>query len=356
MKDIFAVQDEISQAVVAALREKLVGARAGPLVTRATENPEAYDLYLKGRYHWNRWRADAMGTAAELFERAIAKDPNFAAAWAGLADAYAMLCHWTVAPREVWEKAKRAALQALELDPDLPEGHSALGMILSFYEWDWQGAERALRRSIELNPASAIAHSWYGSHLTAVGSLDEARAQHQQASSIDPLAIFSNGPLATSHYYLREYERAIRELEKTLDFDPTHPQAYLYLGRSYLGARRLDEAVKVLERGTKLPAADIRMRGILGYAYAVMGKHADAHRLLDEIDVGSKPRYPSLGVFSATFVHVGLGQYDQALDGLERLCAERSTLLHWVKVDLLYDCLRSHQRFENILRRMGLSA
>jgi serine/threonine-protein kinase len=260
-----------------------------------------------------------------------------------------------MAPRDVWEKAKRAALTALELDPDLPEGHSALGMILSFYEWDWQGAERALCRSIELNPASAVARTWYGTCLLAVGSLDEARAQYQQAVAIDPLAIFSNGGLATAYYYLREYERAIGQLEKTLDLDPAHPQMHLYLGRSYLGARRLDEAMKVLERGTGLPAADIRMRGILGYAYAIMGKHADAHRLLDEIDVGSKPGYPSLGLFSATFVHVGLGQYDQALDGLERLCAERSTLLHWPKVDPLYDPLRSNPRFENILRRMGLS-
>jgi serine/threonine protein kinase len=169
LKDIFAVQDEIAQAVVSALRQKLVDAPAGQLVTRATENPEAYDLYLKGRYHWNRWRADAMATAAEFFERAIAKDPTYAAAWAGLADASALLCHWTVAPVDVWAKAKRAALKALELDPDLPEGHSALGQILSFYEWDWQGAERALRRAIQLNPASAVAHTWYGAHLTAVG-------------------------------------------------------------------------------------------------------------------------------------------------------------------------------------------
>jgi serine/threonine protein kinase/Tfp pilus assembly protein PilF len=354
LKDIFAVQDGISQSVVSALQEKL-GRTAGQLVTHATENPEAYDLYLKGRYHWSRWRADAMATSAELFERAIAKDPTYAAAWAGLADAYALLCHWTKAPLEVWEKAKRAALKALELDPDLPEGHSALGQILSFYEWDWQGAERALRRSIQLNPASAVARTWYGSYLLAVGSLDEARAQYQQAVAIDPLAVFSAGPLGCTYYYLREYERAIGQLEKTLDLDPGHPQAYLYLGRSYLAARRLDEAVKVLERGSGLPAADIRMRGILGCAYAIMGRHADAHRLLDEIDVGAKPGYPSLGLFSATFVHIGLGQHDQALDGLERLCAERSTLLHWPKVDPLYDPLRSNPRFENILRRMGLS-
>jgi hypothetical protein len=130
---------------------------------------------------------------------------------------------------------------------------------------------------------------------------------------------------------------------------------HLYLGRSYLGARRLDEAVTVLERGTRLPAADVRMRGLLGCAYAIMGKHADAHRLLDEIDVASKSAYPSLALFSATFVHVGLGQHDQALDGLERLCADRSTLLHWIKVDPIYDPLRSNPRFENILRRMGLS-
>ena len=356
LKDIFAVQDEIAQAVVAALRQKLVGAPAGQLVTRATENPEAYDLYLKGRYHWNRWRADAMATAAELFERAITKDPTYAAAWAGLADASALLCHWTVAPREEWAKAKRAALRALELDPDLPEGHSALGLILSFCEWDWEGAERALRRAIQLNPAYAVARTLYGAHLTAVGSLDESRVHYQQAAAIDPLAIFSNGPLAITYYYLRDYERAIREIEMTLDFDPTHPQAYMYLGRSYLAARRLDEAVKVLERGTGLPAADVRMRGILGCAYAIMGRHADAHRLLDEIDAGSKSRYPSLGLFSATFVHVGLGQHDQALDGLERLCADRSTLLHWIKVDPIYDPLRSNPRFENILRRMGLSA
>ena len=195
----------------------------------------------------------------------------------------------------------------------------------------------------------------YGAHLTAIGSLDESRVHYQQAEEIYPLAIFRNGPLAVTYYYLRDYERAIRELEMTLDFDPTHPQAYMYLGRSYLAARRLDEAVKVLERGTGLPAADIRMRGILGCAYAIMGKHADAHRLLDEIDVDSKSGYLSLGLFSATFVHVGLGQYDQALDGLERLCVERSTLLHWIKVDPLYDPLRSSPRFENILRRMGLS-
>ena len=355
LKDIFAVQDGISQAVVSALQQKL-GRTAGYQVTHATENPEAYDLYLKGRHHWNRWRTDAMATSAELFERAIGKDPKYAAAWAGFADAHALRCHWTTAPRDVWEKAKRAALTALELDPDLPEGHSALGMILSFYEWDWEGAERALRRSIELNPASAVARTWYGACLLAVGSLDEARTQFQQALAIDPLAILSNGGLATAYYYLREYERAIGQLEKTLDLDPAHAQMHLYLGRSYLGARRLDEAVKVLERGTVLPAADIRMRGILGYAYAIMGKHADAHRLLDQIDVGSKPRYPSLGLFSATFVHVGLDQYDQALDGLERLCAERCTLLHWPKVDPLYDPLRSNPRFENILRRMGLSA
>jgi serine/threonine-protein kinase len=354
LKDIFAVQDGISQAVVSALQEKL-GRTAGHLVTRATENPEAYDLYLKGRYHWNRWRADAMAPSAELFERAIAKDPNYAAAWAGLADAHALLCHWTMGPRDAWEKAKRAALKALELDPELPEGHSALGMILSFYEWDWQGAERALRRSIELDPASAVARTWYGTCLLAVGSLGEARAQFQQAVALDPLAINTNGGLATAYYYLREYERAIGQLEKTLDLDPAHAQMYLYLGRSYLGARRLDEAAKVLERGTGLPAADIRMRGILGYAYAIRGKHADAHRLLAEIDGASKAGYHPLGLFSAAFVHIGLGQYDRALDGLERLCAERSTLLHWPKCDPLFDPLRSHPRFQDILRRMGLS-
>lgn len=225
-------------------------------------------------------------------------------------------------------------------------------MILSFYEWDWQGAERALRRAIELNPASAIARTWYGGHLPAVGSLDESRAQYQQAVTIDPLTIFSNGALACTYYYLREYERAIGQLEKTLDLDPAHAQMHLYLGRSYLAARRLDEAVKVLERGTGLPAADIRMRGILGCAYAIMGRNADAHRLLEESEAGSKPRYPSLGMFSATFVHIGLGQHDRALDCLERLCAERSTLLHWPKVDPLYDPLRSNPRFEYQRRAM----
>lgn len=228
-------------------------------------------------------------------------------------------------------------------------------MILSFYEWDWPGAERALRRSIELNPASAAARTWYSTHLLAVGSFDEALAQGQRGVEIDPLAIVTNGSLGCAYYYRREYERAIGQFEKTLDLDPTHPRAYYYLGRSYLGARSLEEAVTVLERGTGSPAADIRMRGVLGCAYGMIGKQGEARRLFDEFDVRSKPGYPSLGLFSATFAHVGLGQYDQALDCIERLCDERSMLLHWPKVDPLYDPLRSNPRFENILRRMGLS-
>ena len=159
----------------------------------------------------------------------------------------------------------------------------------------------------------------------------------------------------SSFYYRREFERAIARFERTLDLDPTHPRGYYYLGRSYLGARRLDEAVAVLERGAGLPAADLRTLGVLGYAYAVMGRQVEAERLLDQFDLSSKPGYPSLGMFSATFVHIGLGQHDRALDDLERLCAECPTPLHFPKVDPLYDPLRSNPRLENILRRMGLS-
>ena len=215
LKDIFAVQDEIAQAVVSALRQKLVGAPAGQLVTRATENPEAYDLYLKGRV------TGIAGVPTPWPRRPISSNarsprtPHTPPRGPALPMHLALLCHWTVAPREMWGKAKRAALKALELDPDLPEGHSALGLILSFHEWDWQGAERALRRAIELNPARRRPHL-YGAHLTALGSLDESRVHYQQAAAIDPLAIFSNGPsLAVTYYYLRDYERAIRELEMT---------------------------------------------------------------------------------------------------------------------------------------------
>jgi serine/threonine protein kinase/Tfp pilus assembly protein PilF len=354
-KDIFAVQDDISHAVVSALRQKLLDRPAGQLVRRSTEDLEAYDLYLRGRYFWNQWRLDAARRSAELFERAVAKDPHYAAAWAGLADTYVLFGAWTAAPREIWEKAEQAALKALELDANLAEAYSALGTVLSFYKWDWLGAERALRRSVELDPASTVARIWYSRHLNVVGSHDEALAQAQRALELDRLAIITNGCLGEAFYYRREYERAIGQFERTLDLDPTHPRGYYYLGRSYLGARRLEEAMAVLERGTGLPAADMRMRGVLGYAYAVIGKKVEAERLLDQFDAGSKPGYPSLGMFSAAFVHIGLGQHDRALDYLERLCTERPTPLHWPKVDPLYDPLRSNRRFENILRRMGLS-
>jgi serine/threonine protein kinase/Flp pilus assembly protein TadD len=354
LRDIFAVQDEITHAVVSALQERLLGRPAGRLVKPSTESLDAYDLYLRGRYHWNQWRADAAGRAAELFERAIAKDPQYAAAWAGLAMTSALLGVWTTSPLEVWEKAKRSALKALELDQSLAEAYSALGTILSLYEWDWREADRALRRSIELNPASAEARVLFSRHLSMIGSHDEALTQAQRAVELDPLAIIAVGQLASVYYYRREYERAIGDFEKMLDLDPTHPRAYYYLGRTYLGARRLQEAVTMLERGADLPVADFRIRGILGHAYALIGRRGDALRLLEQFDAGRKPGYPSLGLFSATFVHIGLGQHDQALDCLERLYTERSTLLHGEKVDPLYDPLRANPRFESILRRMGL--
>ncbi len=354
MKDVFAVQDEISQAVVNTLRIKLLGQPSAHLVKRATENLEAYDLYLRARSYQNRWHAEGMKKAVEYYGRAVTIDPMYAAAYAGMAEAYAMLAYWTMSPIEIWNQAKVVALKALEIDDTLGEAHSSLGVILSFYDWDWAAAEREFKRAIGLNPAFTHAHTFYSVYLLAVGRLDEALIEIKRAIELDPLSLDTNGSLGCAFYFRREYDEAIEQFRKTLELDPSHPRAYYYLGRAYIGKAMFEEAVAALQRGSQCSGSDLRILGVLGHAYALMDKRNEAQKLLDEFKAPSKPGFPSFSVFSRALIHIGFGENDQAFECLEQLCEERSTLLHWPKVDPLFDSLRSDPRLQDLLRRIGL--
>jgi serine/threonine-protein kinase len=357
MKDIFAVQDDISQAVVSTLKIKLLGKVAGHLVKRSTEDLEAYDLYLRGRSYWSKWHSEGMRKAVDFFERAIARDPTFAAAHAGLGYAYAMLGYWTMSPTEVLKKAKAAALKALEIDETLAEAHLSLGWILDFCDWDWSGAERELKRALELNPASADAHNAYGVLLSATGRPREALLENKKAYELDPLSVNVNGSLGCTLYFRREYDQAIEQFQKTLELEPGHPRAYYYLGRAYIAKSMFEPAVTALQQGGDCSGRDLRILGVLGHAYVLMGKRSEAERLRDELKlVPPKPGYPSFSLFSRALVHIGLGEKEPALQCLEQLYQERSTLLHWLKVDPLFDPLRPDGRFADLLRGMGLLA
>ncbi len=351
MKDVFAVQDEISRAVVDTLRIKLFSGQSRLLVKRYTENLEAYDLYLRGRFHFNTWHGEGAKKGAEYFQRAIAKDPNYALAYAGLAECCATLGYWGMPPKDAWQKAKAAAVKALEIDETLAEAHTSLGIVQTFYDWDWWAADRELKRGVQLNPGSSVAHVWHAVNLPVMGKPDEALAQAKLAQELDPLSVMTNGVLGSTFYLRREYDQAIEQSRKTLELGP-HPRIYLYLARAYVGKALFEEAAAALREARQLPGGDSRIIGLLGYTYGLMGKRGEAEKLLDELKKRSEPA--SLSLFSTALIYVGLGEKDEAFEWLEKAYGERSGPLRLLNIDPLFDSLRSDRRFQDLLRRIGL--
>jgi serine/threonine protein kinase/tetratricopeptide (TPR) repeat protein len=352
MKDVFAIQDEIARAVVDTLKIKLFGEVGRQLVKRYTEDLEAYDLYLRGHYYWNKWHSEAARKGIEYFERAIGKDPNYAPAYARLAECLACLGYWGISTGEVWKKAKTAAVKALEIDDTLAEAHVSLGVISSLCDWKWSEADKEFKRAIELNPGLAGAHSWYAVHLPAVGRLDEALAEAKVALRLDPLSMLTNGGLGSTLYIRREYDQAVDQLQKTLELDPANPRVYYYLGRSYIGKAMLEDASAALQRGSQSSGGDLRLLGVLGHCYALMRRRREAEKLLDELKSRQEPS--NLAPFSLALIYVGFGDTGEAFLWLEKALEERSGGLRYLKVDPLLDSLRPNPRFNNLVERMGL--
>jgi len=353
MEDIFAIQDEISLAIVDKLKVELLGEEKEALVKRHTDNLKAYHLYLKGRYFWNRRFEGGLQKAIEYFQQAIDKDPLYALAYSGMADCYNLLgLYGFFPPKEVYARAKTAAKKALEIDDNLAEAQSSLGFIGTFFDWDWPAAEIEFKRAIDLNPNYATAHEWYALYLAIMGRFDEAIAEVKRAQELDPLSIIINAIAGLIFYLARRYDEAIEHYRKTFEMDPNFSMAYLYQGAAYADRDMWEEAVEAWKKLVTLSGGSQFAVGYLGFGYAMSGQKDEALKMIDRLNNLSNERYVS--PFSRALIYMGLGEKDQAFEYLEKAYVERESFMAFFKVWSFFDSFRSDPRFKALLKKMGL--
>jgi TolB-like protein len=353
LEGIFAVQDEISRAIVNALRIELVAGQEYMLVKRYTQDPDAYNLYLEGRFNWNKRTESGLRRAIELYEGAIARDPDFALAYAGVADAYSFLGRLPFAPpHEVYPKAREAAEKALELDDALAEGYIALAFIKYNYDWDWMGAEIDFNWAIGLNPNYATAHQYYGSLLVSLGRFEEATAKFEKARELDPSSMPIQASIASLSHYARQYDEAIKKWREILKTDPGLGWAHFYLGLSYLGKESVKKALEEFEKAEKISDGSVFSSVGKACAYGSGGKRDEALKSLEGLIKQSERTY--VPAYFLAIVELALGEKDSALDYLEKSFADKDTELIQVKVDPQLDPLRDDPRFEALLANMNL--
>jgi len=355
IKDIFKIQDEISQAIVGALKIKLISEKDKRLYKNYTDNVEAYSDYLKGRYHWNKRTADALKKSIEHYNQAIEKDPQYAPAFAGLADTYIILgLYGTLAPKFVMPKAKAAASKALEIDQDLAEARASLGCIQSVYDWDWQGAEEQFLKAIELNSNYAIAHHWYAvNYLAPHGRFDEAIKEIKIALDLDPISLVINTTVGLVYYYAGKYDEATGVFLKTLEVEPNFAMAHFFLGQTYSQKKMFDEALSQFDEASKLFGGSTNMQATFGTASALAGNKDKALEILKRLEQESKEKYVS--AYDMAMIHTGLGDKQQAFQWLEKALAEHSYLLIYLNVDPVLEGLRGDKRFKKIQSKMKFS-
>jgi TolB-like protein/Flp pilus assembly protein TadD len=349
--DIFALQGELAKEITSMLRMRLTGEDEKRMAKGYTANPEAYQDYLKGRYWWNKRNKEGLDKGIEFFQQAIAKDPNYALAYSGLADSYTELpVYASVAPKDAIPKAKEAVQKALELDDTLAEAHASLGFVKILYDWDWPGAEKELHRAIELNPNYAIAYRWYGLDLMFTGRLEEAIAEDKRALELDPLSLPINAYAGLAFFDARQFDQAIQLERKTLELDPNFISAHSFLGLAYVQKSMRKEGIAEFVKVLVVSPGDAMTLGQLGYAYALEGKRAEAQKVLDQLNELSKQKF--VPAIARALVDVGLGEKDKAFEWLEKAYEERYVIP--LKVDPQFDPLRSDPRFADLLRRMNL--
>ncbi len=350
--DIFSVETEIAKTIADTLQVKLTGPEQHAMAHRPTANTEAYQLYLKGRYFWNKRTGDDFKTAINYFQQAIDKDPAFALAYAGLADTYLLLSGWAVAsPKESFPKARAAAEQALKLDNMLAEAHASLGQALFAYDLNLIEADRAFRRAIELNPNYATAHHWYAMGvLTPLGRFDDAIAESRRALELDPLSMIINADVGTVLFNARRYDQAIEQYRKTLEMEPSFYYAHWELGQALEMKGMINEAMAEYEKAVRLNDDPLPL-GLLAHLYAKIGKRDQALEILVRLRAISTQRY--VAPYTFALIHLGLGEKDQALQFLERDYEDRDGYnIALVKVDPFLDPLRGDPRFEALVRKV----
>lgn len=355
--DIFSLEDSISQRIAGALSATLTGEEKRRLTKRYTEDPMAYEAYLKGRFHWNRRTEGDLKKAIAHFERATERDPNYALAYSGLADCYTLLGsagYDAEIPHEALAKARGAVMKALEIDQDLAEAQTSLGLVRFRMDWDWVGAEVAFRRALELNSGHASALHFLSLLLSALGRADEAIASIQRAREFDPLSLIIGTAVGRVHHFARQYDAAIEECRKTLEMEPAFAGAHLDLGLALLQKSMFGEAIGELSQALTLSADRSIALAVLGYAYALAGDKVAGLQVLDQLH--DRARRYDISSLHMAYVHVGLGDVDRAFEWLEKSYQERAGLLVFLKVEPIFDPLRSDPRFAELLRRLQFSS
>jgi len=353
LADVFAVQDDLARAIVGALRVTLQRPAGGTLVKAGTSDLEAHDLYLQGRFHWNRRTYEAMPEAVRYFERAIARDSAYGDAHAGLAEAYVLLPVYGASfAAYAYPRARAAALRALALDSTLGNAHAALGVVREVYEYDWAGAERELRRAIALDPNYATGHQWYAEYLSTVGRDAEARGEAERAVALDPLSSIVRVDQALTLARGRHLDEAITVLRRVVETNPDFVVARNQLGWVYLGAGRLKEAVAELETAVRMSNGRSGT-GRLAYAYGQTGR-TDSALALTRV-LSERYRRESVFPYGVAIGYAGMGDRERALEWLERAVDEHDpNVALYLRIDPLLDSLRDHPRFKRLLRRVGL--
>jgi serine/threonine protein kinase/Tfp pilus assembly protein PilF len=354
LPDVFAVQDEIAQTIVMTLRATLLGELGDPVPRRYTANLTAYNLYLKGRYSWNKRTAEGVTEGVRYFEEAIAQDQSYALAYTGLADCFALQLDYRGVPvAEGMQRAKEFALRAIALDDTLAEAHTSLGWVQFIYDWDWDGANRAFRRALELNPRYATARQWYAWLLIAHGRVEEALAEGRLAFELDPASVSIRRSLGWLMYYARQYDGAAEQLRRVIELNPTSEESHRILGLVRLQQGRLEEAEIAFREAISLSTELAYSRAGLAHVTAGAGRTGEAREILAALYAQAKERYVSPVAFAT--VHIGLGEIDPAFAWIERAEQERRGWLCYLKVEPLLDPLRSDPRFERLLEKMRLT-
>ena len=321
--DIFALQGDLAKEITAALRTRLTSEDEKRVTKNYTTNPEAYQLYLQGRFWWNKRSEEGYNKAIEYFEQAIQKDPNYALAYAGLADCYTTLgINGVRAPNDVVPKAKEAAQKALEIDDTLVEARPSLAAIKGNFEYDWSGAVKDFQQAIALNRNYAESHQFYGYMLAKMGRLAEALAENRRAVELDPLSAVMNLNLGQDFYYERQSDQAIEQLRKSVELDPNYTTAHQYLGLAYLQKSMNKEAMAEFEKAVAISPDNPTAITRFGYGYAVAGRRAEAQKVLDQLNQLSKQKYVSAELVA--LVYVGLGDKDRAFESLQKAYEDRS--------------------------------
>jgi TolB-like protein/Tfp pilus assembly protein PilF len=352
VSELPSMQAEIANDVSQKLRTQISREDRQKLIRGFTTNPEAYLLYLRGRFHTAKYTKEGLAKGVEYFNQAIAMDPAYALAYDGLADNYIAAADWFMASNEALPKAGSAARKALEIDENLPEAHTSLAIVHWWFDWDWPAATKEFKRAIELNSNDARTHAFYGWFLIALGQSDAGVAESRRAQALDPLSVETNALVGQNLHFARRYDEAIQQLRSTIDMDANYWLAHSVLGRSYEQQGKLTEAIAEFQRALDLETDVPENYAMLAHAYALAGKKSESEKLLSQLrEMSAKRHVPP---YNVAIIYAGLGDKDQALAWLERAYADRSFYLTWLKYDPQLDSLRSDPRFADLLRRVGL--